>query len=310
MEKCLICHQNIEEFNKHPYRKHKILLSEYYLKYYPRVDKFTGLPIPFKDKESYFSSDFINKENMRRWYHSVPPETAREYFKSLLIKRKNEKEIIWSPSQVELRSLMMPSIITYNKLFNNYYGLCEFLGFQNRFRLFDSFNIPLVADDNRSDFFINIDSREQQNLTFDCPTQVTKLNFGDYSLSDEEISGRIFIERKSLSDFIGTFSHDKDRFVREVERAIEKDCYLIVLVEESLDNVLKFKELSHSYKKYKISPSFIMHNVRELIQSYYNLQFLFVKDRVESAKMVKKILFSKGLLKDYDCQLLYDQQIL
>ena len=43
-----------------------------------------------------------------------------------------------------------------------------------------------------------------------------------------------YIERKSITDFIGTMSGGYERFKREVERAREQDAKLIVLVEESL----------------------------------------------------------------------------
>ena len=59
-------------------------------------------------------------------------------------------------------------------------------------------------------------------------------------------------------------------------------------------------------KKIKASPEFIFHNVRELMQTYENLHFLFVKGRVEAVRVIEK-LFLKG--KDYhkvDLQLAYD----
>jgi len=101
--------------------------EKYYHKYFPRKDLLTGEIINFKNKEQYFNNDFNDKNNMKRWLKEQPIESARDYCKQLLIKRRKDKDLIYSPSQVELRSIMSPSIIFYNKIFNDYYELCSSL---------------------------------------------------------------------------------------------------------------------------------------------------------------------------------------
>jgi len=49
------------------------------------------------------------------------------------MKTKEQKQLKYIPTQVELRSLSgFPSIITYNKFFGNYYEFALTLGFQSR----------------------------------------------------------------------------------------------------------------------------------------------------------------------------------
>jgi hypothetical protein len=58
--------------------------------------------------------------------------------------------------------------------------------------------------------------------------------------------------------------------------------------------------------KRKANPEFIFHNVRDIIQKYPNVQFLFVNGRKKAAEIVEKIFESQCSYKDVDLQLLYD----
>ena len=119
-----------------------------------------------------------------------------------------------------------------------------------------------------------------------------------------------YIERKGIGDFIGTLSGGYDRFTREIERAAEAEAQLIVLVEESLSNCMGFNYLPHVYKKTKVTPDYIFHNVRKLIQTYPHIQFLFVKGRVEASETIKKIFTCDCAYKKIDLQLAYDTKML
>ncbi len=85
---------------------------------------------------------------------------------------------------------------------------------------------------------IVIDSREQQPYYFDSGQvgSVTKaLPAGDYSLDGFE--RQVAIERKSLSDFISTVVHDRERF--EVELQILKSYeHAWVVIEGSMEDIL------------------------------------------------------------------------
>ena len=121
---------------------------------------------------------------------------------------------------------------------------------------------------------------------------------------------KCYIERKSITDFIGTLSGGYDRFCREIERASAADVDLIVLVERPIQECLSFQYLSYVSKKIKVTPEFVFHNVREIIQKYPNVQFLFVDGREECVRVMKNIFFSDGHFRNYDLQLMYDLKLL
>ena len=308
-EKCFICGVELENFGRHSYSAHKIHAETYYLTYYNKRDLYTGEPIPYKDKDQYFSTDFVKKSNLGAWLASVKTDVAMSYCRDVLLKRQSSKNLVWSPTQVELRTLMMPSIITYNKFFSDYYDLCSSLGFENKHELLDPFEtLNIFCYPKNENIFIRVDTREQRNLKFDYPIQVGKLDFGDYTA--EGTGNGIFVERKSLSDFIGTLSHGVDRFENEILRARSANAYLFIVVEESLRNAINFKDVPYINKQVRVSPSFIMHNVRALIQRYQHIQFVFVDGREKASRMVQTLLLSPVDLKKYDCQLLYDTKML
>jgi len=281
---------------------------KYYQKYYERRDLLTGELINFKTKEQYLNSDFNDKNNMKKWLKQQTIEKAQEYCKDLLIKRKKLKNLVYSPSQVELRTIMAPSIIFYNKIFKNYYDTCSSIGLENKFihpnLIGDCFKNKLTQKD-----IIFVDTREQSWLKFNTPFEIKTLSFGDYTCSNDNCN--CFVERKSLSDFISTLSvKNYDRFKNEIEKARKNNSYIIVMVEEKLSNALSFQYLPHISKKIKATPEYIFHNVRELLQDYDNLQFLFVDGRNEMTRLVESIFASKCFYKKIDLQLAYDMKIL
>jgi len=280
---------------------------KYYQKYFERRDLLTGELINFKTKEQYLNSDFNDKNNMKKWLKQQSIEKAQEYCKQLLFKRKNDKNLIYSPSQVELRTIMAPSVVFYNKIFDDYYDLCSSLGLENRFihpnNITDQFKNQLNKKS-----IIYVDTREQSWLKFDTKFEIKTLPVGDYSCSND---AKCFIERKSLSDFISTLSvKNFDRFKNEIDRAKKSGAYLIVIVEEKLSNALSFQYLPHISKKIKATPEYIFHNTRELLQNYDNLQFLFVDGRGEMIRVIESIFTSKSFYKQIDLQLAYDLKLL
>jgi len=282
--------------------------EKYYHTYYPKKDLFSGETINFKNKEQYFNSDFNDKNNMKKWLKNQTIEKAQEYCKSLLVKRKADKNIVYSPTQVELRTIMSPSVIFYNKIFEDYYGVCSEVGLENKFvhpkNITNQFQKKLTVKDT-----IYVDTREQSWLKFDIPFEIKTLPFGDYSCSNDNCD--CYIERKSLSDFISTLSiGNLDRFKNEITKAKENNAYLVVVIEEKLTNALSFQYLPHISKKIKATPEYIFHNVRQLIQDYDNLQFLFVDGKNEMKRVIESVFSSKCFYKKVDLQLAYDLKIL
>ena len=51
--------------------------------------------------------------------------SSKEYFRNFLIGRKEKKDLEFAPCQVELRSLMSPSVAYYQKVFGDYNEICQ-----------------------------------------------------------------------------------------------------------------------------------------------------------------------------------------
>ena len=312
MVKCKECSKNfVGERNLHSHLKvHKLKIKDYYHKYFPRRDKYDNQLINFTNKENYFSSDFNNKNNLKKWLSTVNPSTAKSYFKGFLVERKKKKDLEFAPSQVELRSLMSPSVGYYEELFGDYAELCRSIGLELKYKKNNS-PMSYIPDDEKK-YKIYIDSREHQPLEIlDYPTEVRGLKYGDYCLSNKELTCNCYIERKSIQDLIGTLSGGYERFCNEIERSEEEGANLIILVENDLSSSLAFNKLKRTYKKgVRTNPKHIFHNIRSVIQEYPNIQFLFVKDRIESVRVMKRIFFSNCEYKDIDLQLAYDSKTL
>jgi hypothetical protein len=282
--------------------------EKYYHTYYPRRDLLTGDTINFKSKDQYLNSDFNDKNNLKKWLKQQTIEKAQEYCRGLLVKRRNDKNLIYAPSQIELRTIMSPSIIFYNKIFDDYYELCSDIGLENKF-IHPNIITNQFKNKLNSKNTIYVDTREQNWLKFDIPFEIKTLPFGDYTANNDNCN--CYIERKSLSDFISTLSvKNFDRFKNEIEKAHVNNSYLIVIVEEKLSNALSFQYLPHISKKIKATPEYIFHNVRQLMQEYSNLQFLFVDGRTEMKSSIEAILASNCFYKKVDLQLAYDMKLL
>lgn len=282
-------------------KTHKVSLASYYQTHYPRFDRFTGEIIKFKNKEFYFNSDFNDKTSLKKWIASNNKETVKSYVVEFLTNRKDRKGLVYTPTQVELRSLPIVGMKYINDNYGDYYQFCSNLGFKNKFSKY-SFKTTVL---NRN-FKIIVDSREQKPLKFLAKTEVGALKFGDYTLKNAEKRNDCYIERKSLSDLYGTLSGGFERFCREIDRSVEAGASLIVLVEGSIQDVYAFPYTRQVYGKINISPEFIFHNVRDILQRYPTVQFLFVDNREEAARVVETIFASGEDYKITDLQYAYD----
>lgn len=298
---CKICGGKITG-DSHFWREHRMKAVAYYQKFFPRYDLYDKSLIHFKNKDFYLTSDFNSKFNLRMWLETVSTEEAKQYFLDYLKKRKERKNLTYAPTQVELRSLPVPGMKYLNDLFGNYYQVCESLGYKIKHTKF-AFEKPLK---NISKYKIIIDTREQLPLKFRLKVKHEALAFGDYCLSDTSITCFCFIERKSLSDFYGTLSTGITRFKKELEKASSAGANLIVLIESPFDSVYVFPKMRQVYGKIGTSPEFIFHNMRDLIQTFPNVQFLFVNDRIEASRVIEKIFASNCEYKNVDLQYLYD----
>ena len=311
--KCKACDKSFDtERQLHAHLKaHKMRMAEYYQTYYPRHDKHDGKIIKFKSKDYYFDHDFNSRTNLRLWLKNQDIKTSQEYCRDLLAVRKEKKSLIFAPTQVELRTLMMPAIQIYNVLFGDYYELCEKIGLVPKFqKIKGEYSFELDKESTKSKFKIYVDTREQKPLKFNIKTEIKNLKFGDYALSHPSYSQECHIERKSASDFVGTLSGGFKRFVNEIERAGEAGVSLVVVVEENLNKCRSFNYLPQVSKKIKATPEYVFHNVRYLIQAYPHIQFLFVNSREDASRVIEKIFLGNASHKHIDLQFAYDNKVL
>lgn len=299
---CRICKTEFDSLtilNKHLFPKHGIKTEAYYREYFPRFDIFDNKPIEFKSVEQYFSSEFNNRGNMVRWFNNADGEKVREMALKLLKNRKEKKNLINAPHHVYLKTIMCPSVPVFEKFFTGGYAAVVKrvglnLSFDYRLRLSPAPPQPMT---------IICDTREQNPLRFDNTVEIVnkKLPFGDYALKElPDIS----IERKSLGDFCGTMSSGHDRFINEVELAKKSGSYLVVLVEESLNRSLHFDEFNYNFSR--ATPAFIFKQMRQILDSFGNIQFLFVPSRSEASRVVKTILSNGKHVQNIDLEFLYD----
>lgn len=301
---CAICGINDPE-PKHYYCAHKLKEAVYFETYYPKRDRLTGEKINFKNREQYILCDFSNRNNLKKWFKLQRNDIKQEYLRDILLKRKNIKKWKFIPTQVELRSSDgLVGIKTYNEVFGNYYSLCEELGFKSRG--LSNINERTILKKTRDihNHTILVDSREQQWISFK-DIEIATLPVGDYTLKENNYN--IFVERKSVSDFLGTIGKNGiDRFKRELQKAQELNSYVIMLVEESLINVLSFEYKPYIARHTKATAAYIFHNLREIIQEYPNFQVAFCDGKKDMAAKIKWIFELGENIKHIDIQLAID----
>lgn len=289
---------DVPAFHKH-LKTHKTAQTVYYQKYFPRYDKYDGSIIRYKNFDYYFSTEFNSRGNFKRWLSSVSVDARRKYVLDFIGSRKVKKGLVYCLSQVELRTLMLPGMKYINENLGGYANLCKELALRPRFSQ-DSLDSLKFKDVSKKVIFT--DTREQAPLEFDNTTRREGLNFGDYRMT----GSNVYIERKSLGDAWGTLSGGFDRFEREIVRAKDAGAYLVILVESPFDELEKFPLQRKVFGKIKLPVEFVYHNIRELMQKYTHIQFLFVKDREEASRITTKIFSADEQVRNVDLQYLYD----
>lgn len=304
MFKCSICQSEFEkekEFHSHISKTEKLTLAEYYHKYHPRKDLLTKQLIRFKSRKSYLNSFFENRLNFLKWFvkNIESPKTSSHCY-DFLKKRIEDKGIKRAPSQSYLATLNIPNINGFERIssLDEYLSFCKSQGLKQVFNYKKRKVLP-SKEVNK----IIIDTREKTPLHFEnVDIEVRKLDYGDYATKDNSLS----VERKSLNDFIGTMSSGFQRFQKEIERSK----YLVVLVEHPLSDTISWSPPRYS-KFQRATGAFACNRMRQLVEKYDNIQFLFVKDMKEAALACKKILsISEPRVEKIDLQWAYDNSFL
>lgn len=298
---CRICEQEVKE-DSHYFKFHKIKQKDYFERFYENFDLLTGEQIEFKSKESFFNTDFINKNNLKKYLELKSKEEGLKYCENWLKRRKEYKSLEYQLSEFECKSLCFPSISYIEKTF----GIGSYNRICHNVELKLKYNYDRKLELQNKELEIICDTREQNLLKF-SNIQIEKLDYGDYTIEDNK---GIYIERKSLIDAIGTLSQGYDRFIKEIERCKNDKNYLIVVIEEKYNNLLSFSYLPHM-KRIQASEAFILHRIRELLQKYpLNLQFLCVDGRKESVRIIENIFKISENIRNIDLQWTYNEKLL
>jgi hypothetical protein len=296
--------------NSHFWSNHQTKSQSYYRQYHPKKDLLTAEELDFKSPESWLLNDFKNKTNLKNYLKSLSDRDKRTYCKDLIARRKNIKDLNYSLSQVESKSLLFPSIQYLDLIFRpdgGYYKVCEDLGLKNKF-----VKIEEIKDQLNNINIKNIicDSREQQGLSFpDLQVEIKSLNYGDYT--SKLADNFVYIDRKSPQDMLGSVGKQGiDRFKREIERAFLDNAYIVMVIEYDFSKMLGFNYLPFLARHTKATPEFIFSNLRGLYQTYSNFQALFVENRVEAERVIPIILSNQKVYSRVDLQFLYDSSLL
>lgn len=284
--KCKICGSEFKtERSLHTHIKaHGILLSEYYITYYPRYNLYTGELIPFKNKKQYFSTYFSNSVEIEKWLATADHEHAQQILLKILEDRIISKDLQYAPNHLELKLLDLPEIKIYKKYFGSYNEACRRL--QVEPLLNKSIKSKFLhPDKNLKDIEILIDTREQTPLKFEN-SKSHKLDFGDYTASGENYN-KTYIDRKSETDFKSTMTVGFDRFKKELDRARKFDSFLYVVTESSIDRIIN----NNSFGAHKSNLTFVWHQMRVLSHEYAkNCQFIFSGGRNRSENLIPILL--------------------
>lgn len=304
MPTCAICSEQFDsDKSLHLHiKKHGIYQAEYYCKYYPRKSLLYNQLLPFKNKKDYFETDFVDYEEFILWLTKQDLEKAKEICIDLLKKRVADKNYKFAPFHNELKTLNLPPVDVFRRHFGTYGAACA------KIDLKPLYDVPLVSSFNDfvfTDRQILVDTREQDPLPFKN-TKVEKLIVGDYLFGGSDYT-YTFVDRKSENDFIGTLSSGLIRFEKEIQKAIDLDGYLFVVIESNLKNIQK-----NSRKFGKASTfEYVMHNMRHLSHKYpRRIQFIFTGSRDNSIKIIPKLLCFGKKLWQTDIQYYLDKTLL
>jgi ERCC4-type nuclease len=123
-----------------------------------------------------------------------------------------------------------------------------------------------------------VDSREQQALQFkNFPSEVRGLRTGDYSLIGFE---DVFtVERKSISDLIGSLTAGRDRFFRELDRMQSYQFKRLLVIGKRSDiEKGNYRSTAH--------PASILASLNT-IEVRFNIPVIFTTDEREAALIVE-----------------------
>lgn len=278
-------------------KKHGFILGDYYVKYYPRLNKLTGKQLPFKDYHDYFEKDFANYKQLVEWCETADVEEVKQYLVEVLKKRIIKKKLDYAPNTVELFTSGLPPMDIYKHLFGSYAKACALADTKP---LFGS-ALPKEFHYDCRNVKIYIDTREQQPLKFNN-SEILKLDVGDYAVGGDDYN-YTYVDRKSFGDFCGTMSKDYKRFARELQRCRDLGGYLFIVTETPLYKM----EEKNRFNPKRFQLDYIFHNMRDLQHEFKDCcQFVFSGNRSSSQILIPKLLVLGKKLWNVDIQYYLD----
>ena len=303
---CKICNSTFKsERSLHTHiKKHGILLSEYYITYYPRYNLYTGELIPFKNKEQYFNTFFSNNVELEKWLATADHEHAQQILLLMLKNRIISKNLKYAPNHLELKLLDLPEIKIYKDFFGSYNEACRRLHVEPL--LNKSIKSKFLKEDkNLKNLEILIDTREQQPLSFE-KSRPMKLDFGDYTVGGSDYTAT-YIDRKSETDFKSTMTIGFDRFTKEMQRCIDINAFMYIVVETSIEKIIS----NNNFGPHKSNLKFVWHQMRLLSHEFAkSCQFVFSGGRKRSQNLINILLNAGPELWHTDLQYYIDNRIL
>ena len=275
-------------------------MAEYYTTHYPRTNRWTKEPLPFKNKKDYFNKDFSTRDQLIKWCNKEDSNEVNPYILKQLKDRVDDKQLTYAPNHLEVEINKLPPIDVYKRNFGGYGQACKELGLE-----------PIYNKGITKDFFrkknlieeitIHVDTREQKPLSFKN-TLNNKLDFGDYTMGGENYS-YTYVDRKSEGDFKGTLGGGFKRFRRELQRAKDFNSYLYIVTESSIKKIQR----NNNFGAHRSKLPYLWHNMRLLTHEFKgHCQFLFTGNRANSESLVPKLLYYGDELWNVDLQYFLD----
>ena len=163
---------------------------------------------------------------------------------------------------------------------------------------------PLDVMDALDGMILLIDTREQDTALFRSRLRAfprherEKLDFGDYSakfpLPEKEgggfftLSGRVSVERKmSIDELCQCFTHDRDRFEREFERAKAAGGRVYLLIEGA-----NFEAIYAGKYRSKMRETALIASLLAFL-ARYDCRLIFCKPET-TGRLIKDILYREG----------------
>lgn len=149
-------------------------------------------------------------------------------------------------------------------------------------------SIPLRPSAELAQLKLRVDTREQRPWFFPeeyATVRRDTLEYGDYALEGDSWA----IERKSLTDFVGTVCAEWDRFVRELAR-MPVEPQRVIIVEAGLADALEYIKETTSPDKCSDRMKYFMRRVAQLTMIGVSVLFC---DSAELAAIVAWRLFRR-----------------